>query len=52
MRSCAVQPSGYTRDGELVLLVVDGRRAESRGVDLDGLAAIMRGDLGCYCTVP
>ena len=38
--------AGYTLDGDLVLLVVDGRQDESRGVDLYELATIMR-DLGC-----
>jgi exopolysaccharide biosynthesis protein len=32
--------------GELVLLVVDGRQRESRGVDLVELATLLR-DLGC-----
>lgn len=38
--------AGYTRDGDLILLVVDGRQDESRGVDLYELATIMK-DLGC-----
>jgi exopolysaccharide biosynthesis protein len=38
--------AGYTLDGDLILLVVDGRQDESRGVDLYELAKIMR-DLGC-----
>ena len=44
-----VQPRsavGYTRDDFLILLVVDGRQANSRGVYLEELAVIMR-DLGC-----
>jgi hypothetical protein len=44
----AVHPrtaAGRTADGALVLLVVDGRQPESRGVSLEELAAIMR-DLG------
>ncbi len=36
---------GRTRDGSLILLVVDGRQPESRGVNLQELAAIMH-DLG------
>lgn len=38
--------AGYTRDGDLILLVVDGRQVASRGVDLKELAILMR-DLGC-----
>jgi hypothetical protein len=38
--------AGYTRDGRLILLVVDGRQAASRGVYLEELAGIML-DLGC-----
>lgn len=38
--------AGYTGDGKLVLLVVDGRQPASRGVDLMELATIMQ-DLGC-----
>jgi len=38
--------AGYTRAGELILLVVDGRQPASRGVDLEELATLMR-DLGC-----
>lgn len=34
------------RDGALVLMVVDGRQSESRGVDLEELASILV-DLGC-----
>ena len=44
-----VQPRsavGYTEDDFLILLVVDGRQANSRGVYLEELAIIMR-DLGC-----
>jgi hypothetical protein len=37
--------AGRTADGRLLLLVVDGRQPESRGVDLRELAVIMR-DLG------
>ena len=37
---------GYTKDNFLILLVVDGRQANSRGVYLEELALIMR-DLGC-----
>ncbi|MDC0215365.1 phosphodiester glycosidase family protein [Candidatus Marinimicrobia bacterium] len=38
--------AGYRKDGNLVLLVVDGRQVNSRGVDLMELAIIMR-DLDC-----
>ena len=38
--------AGYTDTGDLILLVVDGRQAASRGVDLLELATIMR-DIGC-----
>ena len=38
--------AGYRNSGELVLLVVDGRQIDSRGVDLQELAILMR-DLGC-----
>ena len=38
--------AGYRNSGELVLLVVDGRQVDSRGVDLQELAILMR-DLGC-----
>ena len=44
-----VQPRsavGYTEDDYLILLVVDGRQANSRGVYLEELALIMR-DIGC-----
>ncbi len=37
---------GYTADGKLILLVVDGRQEASRGVDLQELALIMQ-QLGC-----
>jgi exopolysaccharide biosynthesis protein len=37
---------GYTAEGDLILLVVDGRQAVSRGVDLSELAIMMH-DLGC-----
>ena len=37
---------GYRKNGELVLVVVDGRQVDSRGVDLMELAIIMK-DLGC-----
>ena len=33
---------GYTGDGKLLLVVVDGRQAKSRGVDLNELAGIMK----------
>jgi hypothetical protein len=45
----AVHPrtaAGYTRNGDLILLVVDGRQRASRGVDLAELAGLMY-DLGC-----
>ena len=38
--------AGYRKDGNLVLLVIDGRQVNSRGVDLMELAIIMR-DLDC-----
>ena len=44
----AVHPrtaAGVTRNGDLLLLVVDGRQVESRGVSLEELAVIMH-DLG------
>lgn len=34
--------AGRTRDGKLLVLVVDGRQPESKGVTLEDLAAIMR----------
>ena len=34
---------GYSSEGELLLLVVDGRQSDSRGVNLDELAQIMKG---------
>lgn len=37
--------AGRTVDGQLIILVVDGRQRESRGVSLEELAGIMR-DLG------
>ena len=37
---------GYTAEGKLILLVVDGRQEGSRGVDLPELALIMQ-QLGC-----
>jgi hypothetical protein len=37
--------AGRTVDGQLIILVVDGRQLESRGVSLEELAGIMR-DLG------
>ena len=37
---------GYTADGKLILLVVDGRQEASRGVNLQELALIMQ-QLGC-----
>lgn len=45
----AVHPrtaAGYTRNGDLILLVVDGRQPVSHGVDLPELAGLMH-DLGC-----
>lgn len=42
--------AGVTGDGELILLVVDGRQRDSRGVDLVELADIML-DLGCVDAV-
>jgi exopolysaccharide biosynthesis protein len=39
--------AGITRDGRLILLVVDGRQIESSGVDLEDLASILL-DLGAY----
>jgi exopolysaccharide biosynthesis protein len=39
--------AGVTRDGKLILLVVDGRQIESSGVDLEDLASILL-DLGAY----
>lgn len=38
--------AGIDASGDLVLLVVDGRQRDSRGVDLQELATLMR-DLGC-----
>ena len=38
--------AGYRKNGELVLLVIDGRQVNSRGVDLMELAIIMK-DLDC-----
>jgi len=38
--------AGYTADGRLILLVVDGRQKESRGVSLQELATLMD-ELGC-----
>ncbi len=38
--------AGVTADGELIVMVVDGRQRESRGVDLRELAELMR-DVGC-----
>lgn len=37
---------GVDKDGNIILCVVDGRQMESRGVDLNELAIIMR-DIGC-----
>ena len=45
-----VQPRsaiGYTKDQHLVLMVVDGRQAESRGVYLEELA-IMMSEFNCF----
>lgn len=39
--------AGVTKDGVLLLLVVDGRQIESSGVDLEDLASILL-DLGAY----
>lgn len=36
---------GYTSEGDLLILIVDGRQSESRGVNLDELAKIMK-DIG------
>ena len=38
--------AGYRENGELVLVVIDGRQVNSRGVDLMELAIIMK-DLDC-----
>ncbi len=38
--------AGVTAAGELIVIVVDGRQRESRGVDLRELAELMR-DVGC-----
>ncbi len=38
--------AGVTAEGELIVMVVDGRQRESRGVDLQELAELMR-DVGC-----
>lgn len=38
--------AGYTKNGSLILLIVDGRQTQSRGVDLMELASLMW-DLGC-----
>ena len=38
--------AGYRKNGDFILLVVDGRQINSRGVDLMELAIIMR-DLDC-----
>jgi len=38
---------GYTRDGRLIVLVVEGRSAESAGITLQDEAEILH-DLGCY----
>jgi len=38
---------GYTRDGRLIVLTVEGRSAESAGITLQDEAEILR-DLGCY----
>ena len=37
---------GYTKDNELVMMVVDGRQADSRGVYLEELAIMMK-EFGC-----
>lgn len=36
---------GYTSEGDLLLLIIDGRQSDSRGVNLDELAKIMK-DIG------
>ena len=44
-----VQPRsaiGYTQNNELIMIVVDGRQVNSRGVYLEELAIMMH-DLGC-----
>ena len=38
--------AGYTKDGKLVFMVVDGRQEKSRGVNLQELAQLLL-DLGC-----
>ncbi|MBC8181611.1 phosphodiester glycosidase family protein [candidate division KSB1 bacterium] len=38
--------AGYTKDGKLILMVVDGRQDKSRGVNLQELALLLL-DLGC-----
>ena len=38
---------GYTRDGRLIVLTVEGRRADAAGITLQEEAEILR-DLGCY----
>lgn len=38
---------GFTDDGKYIFMVIDGRQAESRGVDLKELSVLMY-DLGCY----
>jgi hypothetical protein len=42
--------AGITRQGDLILMVVDGRQDASRGVDLHELAALMR-SVGAYQAV-
>ena len=37
---------GYTKDNHLVMMVVDGRQADSRGVYLEELALMMK-EFGC-----
>ena len=38
---------GYTSDNHLIIMVVDGRQATSRGVSLEELAQMMK-QLNCY----
>ncbi len=38
--------AGYTKDGKLILMVIDGRQEKSRGVNLPELAHLML-ELGC-----
>lgn len=38
---------GYTKDNTLIMITIDGRQSKSVGINLYGLAKIMK-DLGCY----